>query len=76
MKTAKDINLNNIPKIMRKAGTNVDPKDVSESFADFFDNKVKNIVNSCVVDENVNNGRIIIHNNNNKNFVNHNAYGQ
>ena len=68
---AKDINHNDIPKIMRKAGTNADPKGVSESFADFFDNKVKNIVNSCVVDENVYNGRRIIHNNNNKNFVNH-----
>ena len=68
---AKDINQNDIPEIIRKAGIEINPCNVSESFADFFDNKVKNIVSSCIVDENVYNGKRIIHNNKNKNFVNH-----
>ena len=68
---AKDINQNEIPKIIRKAGVEINPGNVSESFAEFFDKKVKSIVSSCTIDENVYNGRRIIPNSNNKNFVNY-----
>ena len=71
VKMAKDINPNEIPKIIRKAGVEINPGNVSESFAEFFDKKVKSIVSSCTIDENVYNGRRIIPNSNNKNFVNY-----
>ena len=70
MKTAKDINQNDIPKIIRKSGVEIDPDRVSESFAEFFDDKVKNIVNSCTIDDSVYNGRRIIHKSDDKNFIN------
>ena len=70
VKTAKDINQNDIPHILRKAGEEIDRNGISESFAAFFDNKVKTIVSSCTIDENVYNGRRIINNNDDKDFIN------
>ena len=74
VKMANDINQKNIPKFMRKAGVEIDPSNVSESFADFLDNKVKNIVSSCIIDKNVYNGRRITNESNNKNFINQETF--
>ena len=53
---AKDINPNVIPQDMSDNGTGISPIDLSDAFAEFFDKKVKSIVDTCRVDENVYNG--------------------
>ena len=65
---AKDINPNQIPTAMNYNGRNILPVDISETFASFFDNKVKAIVESCKVDDNVYNGKRKV-NTNDKNFM-------
>ena len=54
---AKDINPNEIPPKMKIAGKTIHTDDLSESFAEFFDNKVKRIVETCEVDSSVYNGK-------------------
>ena len=46
-----------MPGEMKLEGVNVKPEDLSDCFANFFDNKVKKIVETCKVDENVYNSR-------------------
>ena len=53
---AKDINLNSIPKIMKYNGIEINSTDLSDTFANFFDKKVKDIVSTCEVDNEVYNG--------------------
>ena len=53
---AKDINPNTIPHNMSDNGSNIDPNNLSDAFAQFFDNKVKSIVDTCKVEDNVYNG--------------------
>ena len=66
---AKDINPNKIPPQMKHEGTLILNSDLSDAFADFFDMKVKNIVTSCKVEDDVYNGRKKLHCND-KNFIN------
>ena len=40
IKRAKDINPNQMPEEMKLEGVNVKPEDLSDCFANFFDNKV------------------------------------
>ena len=54
---AKDINVNEIPVEMKHAGITIQKQNLSESFADFFDEKVKKIVETCEVDHNSYNGK-------------------
>ena len=54
---AKDINNNNIPSTMRLGGINIEESNRSNAFAEFFDEKVKKIVLSCKVDNNVYSGQ-------------------
>ena len=54
---AKDINPNKIPPQMTHEGTLIVNSDLSDAFADFFDMKVKNIVTSCKVEDDIYNGR-------------------
>ena len=42
---------------MKIAGKTIPVDDLSESFADFFDNKVKRVVETCEVDDNIYNGK-------------------
>ena len=53
---AKDINPNKIPKNMKLKGTVINQNELAESFAEFFDSKVKSIVETCEVKNNVYNG--------------------
>ena len=53
---ARDININDIPQAMKLEGKLINNLDLSNSFAEYFDNKVKKIVESCRVDEEVYNG--------------------
>ena len=57
IKRAKDINPNQLPREMRMDGNIVKSEDLSDCFANFFDNKVKRIVETCKVDNNVYNGK-------------------
>ena len=41
---------------MSDNGIGINPIDLSDAFAEFFDKKVKSIVDTCIVDENVYNG--------------------
>ena len=65
---AKDINPNQIPTSMNYNGRNLKPTEISETFACFFDDKVKAIVESCRVDNDVYNGKRKV-NTNDKNFM-------
>ena len=65
---AKDINPTQIPTSMYHNGRNILPNEISETFACFFDDKVKTIVESCKVDNDVYNGRSKV-NSNDKNFM-------
>ena len=53
---AKDINPNVIPENMSDNGISIDPSGLSDAFAEFFDKKVKSIVETCRVNDNVYNG--------------------
>ena len=53
---AKDVNPNSIPKIMKHNGIEIAVSNLSDAFADFFDKKVKDIVSTCEVDNDVYNG--------------------
>ena len=53
---AKDINPIVIPNNMTKDGALIDSKNLSDAFAEFFDDKVKSIVETCRVNDNVYNG--------------------
>ena len=55
VKLAKDINPNTIPEIMTENGIDITPCDLSDTFAQFFDKKVKSILETCSVN-NVYNG--------------------
>ena len=50
---AKDINLNTIPQNMTENNIDIVPYDLSHAFAQFFDKKVKSIVETCRVENNV-----------------------
>ena len=53
---AKDINPNVIPENMSDNGISIDPSGLIDAFAEFFDKKVKLIVETCRVNDNVYNG--------------------
>ena len=53
---AKDINPNILPKIMKHNGIEIINSELSDTFANFFDKKVKDIVSTCEVDNEVYNG--------------------
>ena len=50
---AKDINPNTIPQNMTENNIDIVPYDLSDAFAQFFDKKVKSIVETCRVENNV-----------------------
>ena len=54
--SAKDINPNKIPSNMKLKGKEINQSELAENFATFFENKVKDIVKSCKVDDSVYNG--------------------
>ena len=56
MKTAKDINPDNLPKSMYGNGMLINQDDCADVFASFFDNKIRSIVEQVNIDENVYNG--------------------
>ena len=58
---AKDINPNNIPKNMTNNDVDIDPEDLSNAFAGYFDSKVKSIVETCRIDDGVYNGIRRVH---------------
>ena len=65
---AKDINPNLIPSMMQVNGHPINPIELSETFACFFDEKVKSIVESCKVGNDVYNGKRKVHSTD-KNFM-------
>jgi hypothetical protein len=44
VKTAKDVNTNALPNRMYEAGNEINPEQQPEIFAEFFDNKIKDIL--------------------------------
>ena len=54
---AKDINPTEIPVNMTDNSNSINPNDLSDAFAQFFDSKVKLIVETCEVKNNVYNSK-------------------
>ena len=50
------MNPNVIPQNMSDNGKSINPSNLSDAFAEFFDKKVKSIVETCRVNDNVYNG--------------------
>ena len=65
---AKDINYNEIRTSMKLGGNNVEKAEISDSFANYFNEKVKSIVESCNVENDVYNGKKKV-NCNDENFM-------
>ena len=53
---AKDVQTNLLPKTLFESGNQIQPEDVPESFARFFDNKIKDVLADTSIDPNVYNG--------------------
>ena len=60
VKMSKDIIVNSLPKNMTMNGMPVSEHDRSNSFASFFEEKVRLITDSCIIDPLVYNGRQLI----------------
>ena len=56
VKIAKDLNVESLPKTLFEEGAEIQTDQVAERFANFFDTKIKNIINSTGVDDEVYNG--------------------
>ena len=56
VKIAKDLNIESLPKTLFEEGAEIHTDQVAERFANFFDTKIKNIINSTEVDDGVYNG--------------------
>ena len=56
VKVAKDINVQQIPSAMYRNGILIEPQNLPDEFASFFKDKVQNVVNNLVIDDNVYNG--------------------
>ena len=56
VKIAKDQNAEKLPNKLYKGGEEIEGKNACNEFAKFFDDKVKNIVETAMVDENIYNG--------------------
>ena len=65
---AKDINHNEIPTIMKMGGINLESEEISESFTNNLEEKVKKIVKTCNGDNSAYNGKKKV-NCNNDNFM-------
>ena len=63
VKIAKDLNVAPIPKIVYKGANPVEGGSICNEFAQFFDKKVRNIVESTEIDDNINNGNCLINSN-------------
>ena len=65
VKIARDVNVSTMPKQMfGEGGVRVPENDLPDSFARFFDKKVKDIITSVSIDEDVYNGKELINANN------------
>ena len=60
VKMARDVHSSNIPNQMFNGTIPVPQNDLSDEFAKFFDTKIKNIVNTVGIDENVYNGKRLV----------------
>ena len=60
VKIAHDKNIEPIPRVMFKNNNEVDYDSLPDEFAEFFDSKVKNIVNSVTVNSEVYNGQKLV----------------
>ena len=56
VKKAKGLNIAQLPETLTFNSIVIQNENLPDTFADFFSNKVKNIVNECNIDENVYNG--------------------
>ena len=56
VKKAKGLNVTQLPETLTLNSLTIPNDNLPDSFADFFSNKVKNIVNECNIDQNVYNG--------------------
>ena len=68
VKISKDMNTNEIPKVMYKDGILIKQENIPDAFANFFKDKVQNIVNTTEIDPDVYNGKRKL-NTPNKNFM-------
>ena len=53
---AKDVHKNTLPKTLFKSNEQISPAEVPESFAKFFDDKIKHVLEETMVDDTVYNG--------------------
>ena len=53
---AKDVHNNQLPKSLFESGNLIKNEDVSETFARYFDNKIKDVLSDIAIDPNVYNG--------------------
>ena len=53
---AKDVNSNEIPSKMYREGNEIVEDEVAENFAEFFENKISNLLADIVIDPGVYNG--------------------
>ena len=69
VKIAKDQSVEPIPQKLYKEGNLIDDRNVCDEYARYFDEKVKNIVDTTTIDENIYNGERKIYSNS-KMFMN------
>ena len=68
VKTAMDINVSNLPKTLFEKKIEVPTEDLPDRFAEYFDTKIKKVLEEVNIDENVYNGKRLIEDEN-KNFM-------
>ena len=69
VKIARDVNVSNLPNILYKNGVEIPAGNVADSFAGFFDKKIRDIVDEVSIDINVYNGKRKINECGSKNFM-------
>jgi hypothetical protein len=60
VKASKDINAERLPNAMFENDAQIDPDELANRFADFFDGKVKSVTSNATIDDNVYNGTRIV----------------
>ena len=72
VKVARDVDTNDLPRVLFEGGVEVEKKLWPDRFAEHFDNKIKNLLGDISLDDQVYNGRKVV-NAVNKNFMDYSS---
>ena len=61
VKLAKDMNIDELPTEMHLDNEKIEEEDIADAFADFFENKIKDLLEEISIDDEVYNGERKIH---------------